>query len=119
MSKIASMDFMSGFHAMLTPDVYDYVQDLLRWTRGQAVEILSLKKQLDALRAKLMTQEELQKVKVLEREKMEWEEEKKRLAGDAILERNIASKAVAEVKALQEQQVKDRASLSNKARKNL
>ncbi|CAM6100874.1 unnamed protein product [Calypogeia fissa] len=62
-----------------------------------------------------MTQEQLQKVEELAKERAEWEEEKQRLANDVILERNIATKAVAQARDLQKTVDLDRVTLNRQA----
>ncbi|CAM6095140.1 unnamed protein product [Calypogeia fissa] len=71
---------------------------------------------IHSCRAELKSQVELQDLEVLRKEKIEWQEEKKRLANDVILERSIASKAAAETKDLKKLVEKERSTISTQAR---
>ncbi|CAM6096963.1 unnamed protein product [Calypogeia fissa] len=122
MQKVAQLqtkDFTHGLCEVLFLQIYHYNKDLMKWTRGAATEVTTLHEQLDACQARVKSQEELQSIKVLQQEKVEWEEEKRRLANDVILERNIASKAIAENADLKRLVDKDMATLYNQARQIL
>ncbi|CAM6096976.1 unnamed protein product [Calypogeia fissa] len=122
MQKVAQLqtkDFTHGLCEVLFPQIYHYTKDLMKWMRGAASEVTTLHEQLDACQARVKSQEELQSIKVLQQEKVEWEEEKRRLANDVILERNIASKAIAENADLKRLVDKDMATLYNQARQIL
>ncbi|CAM6096967.1 unnamed protein product [Calypogeia fissa] len=119
MTKISGKEFTHGFLRLVSPEIQGYCKDLLKWSRGAAQEVLNLQKLLTKARAKLMTQEQLHKVEELEREKVEWEEEKKRLANDVILERNIVTKVVAQATELKNTMEQDRVTLCRQARQLL
>ncbi|CAM6124982.1 unnamed protein product [Calypogeia fissa] len=76
-TQLRTIDYTQELCKKLFPQIYYHTKDLVTWTKRAVGEVLTLQKELDACKAKLKGQEELQRIEVLEREKAEWEEEKK------------------------------------------